>query len=70
MGDVLWNLESALQLQGNEEKSNQNGELSSQISHVSNLEASLEFSRAGSVGDLAGISMSTVFAQMVREEMR
>ncbi|OMP02722.1 hypothetical protein COLO4_10873 [Corchorus olitorius] len=65
MGDVLWNLESALQIQGNEEK-----KLSSQVSHVSNLEASMEFSRNGSVGDLAGISMSTVFAQMVREDMR
>ncbi|XVF83419.1 hypothetical protein PTKIN_Ptkin16aG0484300 [Pterospermum kingtungense] len=72
MGDVLWNLESALQLQGNEEKekSNRNGELSSHVSHVSNLETSLEFSRTGSVGDLAGVSMSKVFAQMVREEMR
>ncbi|XVE75268.1 hypothetical protein DITRI_Ditri12bG0081600 [Diplodiscus trichospermus] len=70
MGDVLWNLESALQLQGNEENSNHNGELSSQISHVSHLETSLEFSRAGSVSELADISMSTVFAQMVREEMR
>ncbi|XP_022765249.1 probable receptor-like protein kinase At5g59700 [Durio zibethinus] len=68
MGDVLWNLESAFQI--NEEKSNQNGELSSQISHVSDLETSLEFSRAGGLDDLAGISMSTVFAQMVREEMR
>ncbi|XWS56504.1 hypothetical protein CRYUN_Cryun09bG0090800 [Craigia yunnanensis] len=70
MGDVLWNLESALQLQGNDEKSNHSDELSSHISHVSHLETSQEFSRAGSVGDLAGISMSTVFAQMVREEMR
>ncbi|XWS66087.1 hypothetical protein CRYUN_Cryun05aG0170300 [Craigia yunnanensis] len=70
MGDVLWNLESALQLQATEEKSNHNDELPSQISHVSHLETSLEFSRAGSVDDLAGISMSTVFAQMVREEMR
>ncbi|MFQ6649113.1 hypothetical protein Gotur_022935 [Gossypium turneri] len=68
MGDVLWNLESALQLQGNETKTNHNGELSSEISHGGHSETSLEFSRTGSVGELAGVSMTTVFAQLLSEQ--
>ncbi|GLT93155.1 hypothetical protein SLE2022_109580 [Rubroshorea leprosula] len=70
MGYVLWNLECALQLQGNGEKPGHNGETSSQVQHVDSSSTSLptaEFSVA-SVGELAGISMSKVFAQMVNEE--
>ncbi|TQD70476.1 hypothetical protein C1H46_043992 [Malus baccata] len=69
VGDVLWNLESVLQLKGSE---GSNGRLSSQADHVNPLETSVslaEFSM-GSAGDLAGFSMSKVFAQMVKEDMR
>lgn len=71
MGEVLWNLEYALQLQENEERSNQNNEHSSHISRVSTSETSRQFSRASSgVNDdeLAGISMSKMFAEMVIQE--
>lgn len=68
MGDVLWNLEYVLQLQGAAEKTpNENAELSSsQVSHVS--QRGTEVSSVN-LGDLADVSMSKVFAQMVREEM-
>lgn len=73
MGDVLWNLEFALQLQGNEERSsNNNSESSAQVNRGNSFETRVsgdQFSMGG-VGDLAGVSMSKVFAQMVREEMR
>ncbi|KAG2730103.1 hypothetical protein I3760_01G277400 [Carya illinoinensis] len=71
MGDVLWNLECALQLQGSEEKPDPQGQ-SLPVNHVNNLEtnASIAQFSMGSVGDLAGISMSTVFAQMVKEDPR
>ncbi|KAK8638800.1 hypothetical protein V6N13_137209 [Hibiscus sabdariffa] len=60
----------ALQLQGNEQKTAHDGELSSEFSHGGHSETSLEFSRAGSVSELAGVSMTTVFAQMLSEQMR
>ncbi|KAF3433803.1 hypothetical protein FNV43_RR24906 [Rhamnella rubrinervis] len=68
MGDVLWNLECVLQLQGADERTNQNGELPSQVSHLETGESTVEFSMT-SMEDLAGVSMSKVFAQMVKEEI-
>ncbi|KAJ4719785.1 putative Receptor-like kinase, partial [Melia azedarach] len=74
MGDILWNLECALQLQGSEEKSSTEGEMVSSNNPVNRLQSQTSFSTTefsvASVGDLAGASMSKVFAQMVREEMR
>ncbi|KAB1218000.1 Receptor-like protein kinase HERK 1 [Morella rubra] len=72
MGDVLWNLECALRLQEIGRRSDPNGELSSQINPVNNLETSVSTAQfsMGSVCDLDGVSMSKVFAQMVREDMR
>lgn len=64
MGNVLWNLEAALQLQGtgkledNEQSTNPYSETS-----VSTAQFSL-----GSVVDLSGVSMRRVFSQMVRAE--
>lgn len=67
MGDLLWNLEYALQLQVVDETPNRNSELSSQVDHLETGESTAEFSM-GSMGDIAGVSMSKVFAQMVKEE--
>lgn len=71
MGNVLWNLECALQLQG-DEKSRHGKESSSQADLSNHWEASVSTTQfsTGSAVDIAGISMSKVFAQMVREDMR
>lgn len=72
MGDVLWNLECSLQLQGDEERSSNNYQMSTQFNRGNNFETRVsarEFSLGGG-DDLDGVSMSKVFAQMVREEMR
>ncbi|KAA8539395.1 hypothetical protein F0562_026087 [Nyssa sinensis] len=65
MGDVLWNLEYALQLQGDDERHNLNEELSN---HSEITVSSTQFS-VGSMGDLAGVSMSKVFSKMVRADI-
>ncbi|KAM7263955.1 hypothetical protein ACFE04_001638 [Oxalis oulophora] len=67
MGDVLWNLERVLQLQGNEKRRKYNRDASSL--GVEQFEDSGSYSMA-SVDDLDGVSMSKVFAQMVKEDMR
>ncbi|CAN8317263.1 unnamed protein product [Cochlearia groenlandica] len=63
MGDLLWNLEFMLQVHAKDEK---------QAMAVDDLEASVagstvHFSMNG-MGDVAGVSMSKVFAQMVAKE--
>ncbi|XP_059666170.1 probable receptor-like protein kinase At5g59700 [Cornus florida] len=67
MGDVLWSLESALQLQGDDGRPPLNGELSN--NHLETSVSTTQFS-VGSMGDLAGVSMNRVFSQMVKAEMR
>ncbi|XP_077213123.1 receptor-like protein kinase HERK 1 [Tasmannia lanceolata] len=78
MGDVLWNLEYALQLQEamvqsnpDEDSTNHIAELSPRIDHIIQLESG----NAGndgmtSVDDLSGVSMSRVFSQLVKAEGR
>ncbi|XP_048326303.2 probable receptor-like protein kinase At5g59700 [Ziziphus jujuba] len=68
MGDVLWNLEYVLQLQGVDKRRSRNDELSSPVDHLETGESTAEFSM-GSMGDIAGVSMSKVFAQMMKEEI-
>lgn len=65
MGEVLWNLEYALKLQGKDEKTTQENERSD--NQLDNSVLSTEYSM-GSMADLAGVSMSKVFCQMVKSE--
>lgn len=66
VGDVLWNLESVLQLEGNDGRSDH----ASPVNHLETSTVSTAELSMVSVGDIAGVSMSKVFAQMVREDMR
>ncbi|OMO91391.1 hypothetical protein COLO4_18421 [Corchorus olitorius] len=79
MGDVLWNLEYALQLQeavvqGDPEDNSTNmiGELSPQINNFSHLDPTISSAQfeVSSVDDLSGVSMSKVFSQLVKSEGR
>ncbi|KAG7574196.1 Protein kinase domain [Arabidopsis suecica] len=65
MGDLLWNLEFMLQVQAKDEKA----AIVDDKPEASVVGSTMQFSVNG-VGDIAGVSMSKVFAQMVREETR
>ncbi|GMH07922.1 hypothetical protein Nepgr_009762 [Nepenthes gracilis] len=73
MGEVLWNLECTLQLQGGGGGSlNEKPELSLQTDDAKPLESSISTAQfsMGSARDIAGISMSRIFSEMMKAEMR
>ncbi|RAL37011.1 hypothetical protein DM860_003933 [Cuscuta australis] len=67
MGEVLWNLECALQLQGREDKRTGEGTPSTPPDDISTC--TTPFSVA-SMGDLEGVSMSRAFSQMVKSDVK
>nr|GMD86122.1 Receptor-like protein kinase HERK 1 [Ipomoea batatas] len=69
MGDVLWNLEFALQLQRKDETTSQNHHDCANVSQPEISTSTTQFS-IGSMGDLAGVSISRVFSQMVKADMK
>ncbi|XP_052187083.1 receptor-like protein kinase HERK 1 [Diospyros lotus] len=77
MGDVLWNLEYALQLQEvvlqndpEENSTNVIGELSPQIINFSRADTIVLASEFEESSDLSDVSMSRVFSQLVKSEGR
>ena len=79
MGDILWNLEYALQLQdavlvGDPEENSTNliGELAPQVNNFNHADATVSAAQfeMSSVDDLSGVSMSRVFSQLVKSEGR
>ncbi|CAI9105262.1 OLC1v1004149C1 [Oldenlandia corymbosa var. corymbosa] len=78
MGDVLWNLEYAVQLQEavipndpDENSTNVIGELSPQVNNFThNDDTTPSVVEVSQVDDLSGVSMSRVFSQLVKSEGR
>lgn len=77
MGDVLWNLEYALQLQEaviqndpEENSTNVIGELSPQVNNFNHTDYTPSAVETSHVDDLSGVSMSRVFSQLVKSEGR
>lgn len=61
MGDVLWNLENALQILENHQRLKERSEVEQSVSIA-------QYSM-GSLGDLENVSMSKVFSEMVKAEI-
>lgn len=70
MGDVLWNLECALKMQGNDGRPDLNGDSAPLPNNASHFETSVSTSQfsVGSAHNLADVSMSRLFSQMVKAE--